>query len=283
MPTATRDEYLELGGIPLATGAWETTDLSDLYDAPEIRARTATVGYRPGVAAYRPIYGSKRLLLPIEFFGDQDSDGNPIADSRAGLQANLDEFKASVIRPLQTDLSGTRLLRHHLPDGTIRSAPAQIRDRLKVSGHGPGGLSGVLDIEIPGGVLNSETEVDETSSTISTPTVIQIPNPGTADQFAVLIDLTGTATSVVIYNETWNGDDELWLQFGGDMEDSAVGTQIDTDAFTAVRNSINVVGLVTSSGHEFWMPLLADGDNDLRVEPTGGNVVVRVRHYPAYA
>jgi hypothetical protein len=94
----------------------------------------------------------------------------------------------------------------------------------------------------------------------------------------MVIELTGTATSVVLTNLTADIDEEVFLEFGGDI---TLDVTLDTGAFTAVRDDVNVVGLVAYSGFERWLPLIP-GNNTIRIEPTGGTATARFVHYPFY-
>jgi hypothetical protein len=284
MPLITQSEYVEIDGTPLATPAWEVTNLAELWDIASILGDTPTVPYRRGVVPFRRALGGKNVDLPITVFGTEDPDGNPYASARAGLEANRDLLIRDVIRPPRVDTAdGTRLLRYHLPSGAIRSGPMLIAGGLRPKPKGPGALEGSITVVLTEGGLRSETEVDVSSSSVPDAGLedVAVPNPGLDYQDALLIDLTGSATYVKLTNLTADPGGDIWLEFAGDIS-LGTGVAIDTKEFTAVRDGVNAVGLIDYSGFERWLPLVPGTDNTIRVEPTGGTVTARFRHFPFY-
>lgn len=285
MATPNRAEYLEVDGLPLATPAWEVTNLEALWQSAGQRGDNDIIPFRRGRRPRRRQTDSLRTTLQMVIEGGVDSDGNPASpgNERDQLQANIDELK-TVLRARQTSDTGVIDAILHTPARALYG-PAQIPTGLRLSGLGPGAVNGNFDIELTDGVLydqGNQVDVTEVNVPDAGSADLPVPNPGTADQFHVLVDLTGTATNVTLTNLTWNPDGDQFLTFGGSLEVSGVGTQIDTEHFTAIRNSASVIGLVSHSGHEFWLPLLARVDNTIRIEPIGGTATVRIRHYPAY-
>lgn len=280
MPTVTMAEHVEIGGLALATPAWQITDLSGLYASGAVRGDGHVIPFHDGRQSYRTRVDAKSVLLPIQVFGHADPDGVAYADRRVGLAANLDQLKR-VLRPVGQPGAGTRTLRHHLPDGTsIRSAGCQVNE-LTLGPAGPYSYTGVLDLTIPGGLLRDETVTTVTSASIAAGATgtLNVPNAGTADQYETVITLTGTATVTRIRSTTWDPTGGTWLEFGGTPN---AGVVIDTGLWTAVRGGVSVIGLVSHSGHERWLPLSAGATNVLEILPTGGTATVKVDHYPAY-
>lgn len=282
MPTViTREEYLEFNGVPLATPGWEITDLSGLWDAPAVRGEDRLVPYHEGVLPLRRWIDMKRAQLPLIVYGDLDHEDAPHVDARAGLLENLDYLKQRVLRPNQSaTITGTRNLKHHLPDGSVREADAIILPPWQPVTVGPHTLRGVLDVLIPGGVMRSGTATNVTSASIpaGTPTAFTVPNPGTADQYDVVIELTGSATQVTLEATTWDPNGDTYLEFNGSL---GTLTTIDTGEFTAVRDGVGVIGLIDHSGHERWLPLVP-GDNTITITAVGGNVVAEFTHFAPY-
>jgi len=269
----TRAEFLEINGVPLATPAWEAEDLSGLYDSPAVRGEDVAVPYHEGQTPLRRINDAKRVQIPVHVFGDLDHEGATHADPLVGLQANMDYLKQA-LRPRQNaTVAGTWPIRHILPDESTRVGdghvippfqPVYLGEMFKL----------IVDLLIPAGVLRA---VDPIVVSGSTPLVV--PNPGTADQYNLVLELTGSATSVRIFNDTWDTSGNTYLEFLGGF---GTGVVIDTGAWTAVRDEVSVVGLLEHAGHERWLPLLAGVDNSLRIEPEGGTATLEVTHYPAY-
>lgn len=284
MATANRTEYLEYDGYPVANHAIEHTNLEALWSPPELRIQDRQVPYHAGDAiSSRPITGPRTDLLNLVLVGATDSDGNANADSRAGLQATRDELLRDVFRPRQNTNDGLVTSRLYLPDGTTRIADAKIVGSSPPTPSGAGALRISLDHLIPAGYWRSETVTTVTSPTVTDGTThdLTVPNAGTADQYGLAINITGGATSTVrLSSLTWDATGDTWLDFNGDVS-PAGGVDIDTDAWTAERDGVSVVGLIDHSGHERWLPLVP-GDNTIRIAPTGGDVTVTVDHYARY-
>ena len=278
----TRAEYVTIDGVPLATPAWEINDLSELWDVADVLGETQPVPYRRGVVPFRRAYGGKSVSFPLTVFGAEDPDGVAYLNARAGLAANRDLLVRDVLRPLQVESGdGTRTLVYHHPDGSTRSGPVLPAGGLRPTPIGPTAFAATLALVLVEGGLRSTVDVDETSASVPAATTgtLTVPNPGTDYQDAAVLTLTGTATAVRITNTTADPDGGVWLEFGGALTG---GVTIDTATFSAVRSAISVVGLVTFSGFERWLPLVP-GDNVLEIEPTGGTATLNVTHRPFYA
>lgn len=276
----TQTEYVEVDGVPLATPAWEVENLEELFGSAEPRGADLVVPYRRGVVPLRRNLGPKPVDLSVVIFGATDPDGVDHPDERAGLLANRDAFLRDVWRPPQVGtVTGTRTLRYHAPDGTTRAGPFTVAGGLKPTAIGPGALRLSLALNLTEAGLRAETPVDVTSAAVpggSSDTLV-VPNPGTDYQDAAVYTLSGAASSVRIINPTVSTD--VWLELGADLTAGAV--VIDAGAFTAIRAGVSVVGLVTHSGFERWLPLIP-GDNALTIEPTGGAATLQAVHYPLY-
>lgn len=281
MAQLTQTEYVEVDGTPLATPAWEVEDLSPLWDAPEIRGGDLVVPYRRGVIPFRRNPAGKPVDLPLAIFGDADPDGAEHATPRVGLQLNRDTFMRDVWRPPQVGtIDGTRTLRYHLPDGSVRSGPCTVSGGLRPTPVGPSTLRVSLALNLTDGGLRDEDPVDVTSDPVGAglDDLLVVPNPGTDYQDRIVYTLTGSASSVRIINQTVSED--VWLEIGADLASGDV--ELDTGTFTATRGgTLNVVGTVSHSGFERWLPLIP-GDNALRIEPTGGTATLQAVHNPFY-
>lgn len=278
MATPNLAEYLEIGGVPLSTPAWEIEDLSPLWDVPEYLGGDQAVPYRRGVVPFRRAWGGKTVDLPFAVWGDYDPDGQPAADARSQLWTNRRELVRTVLRPqLIGTNTGDQVVRYHAPDGSTLAGPGKIVGGLRPTAVGPIAFRGSLALVLSEGGLRSETETDVTSSEVLDAGQLDftVPNPGDDYQDALRIDLTGTASTVKLTNLTADAGGDVFWEFGGSLD---TGVAVDTSTYTAVRDSVSVVGLVTFGGFERWLPLVP-GDNTVRIEPTGGTATVRFRHY----
>jgi hypothetical protein len=272
---ATREEYVEIGGLVLATAAWECVDFSALYDAPPVRGDDVAIPYHEGAQPFRRTIDARRVVLPMVVYGDHEREGDVSTGSRLTLRDNLDALKREVARPGQSG-DGTKLLRHVFSDGEVRQAPCHVIPPLQIGAFSPSSVRCTIDVIIPGGVLRSGVRQDVVSDLASDSLVV--PNGGTGDQFESLVTLAGDATVVTIRNLTWDPSGGTWIRYTGSI---STGVLIDTRDWTVLSGGVNAVGRLTHAGHERWLPLLP-GPNHLEIIATGGNATVRVQHYPAW-
>lgn len=278
MATPEGSVYVTIDGFPLSTPGWRVTDHSSLFDTPDLIGGDLAVPYRRGVLPFRRIAGSKTVELPFIVFGKADGDGAPAVDQAAQMWANRASI-LTAIGPLHiATATGDRMITFHAPDGVTYSGPGKVVGRIDPRHMTPHALKGSIILQLSEGGLRADSTVNVTSASAPAGGSVDlvVPNPGTMWQDSATLTLTGTATQVLLTNLT----DGPTLAFGGNLTGGVV---IDTGAWTAVRNgTVDVVGLVTHSGHPRWMPLRV-GNTTLRVAPTGGTATLNVVHYPFYA
>lgn len=152
MPLITRAEYLEIDGIPLATPAWEITDLSPLWDAANQRGSDRLI---PGADGVLPQPRRKTITvksLPMIIMGDRDQEGDYAGEfARAQLRENVDYLIANVVDPPETS-DGLRFAILHLPDGDEVSGHVHVSG-LQLGMLGPIGLRAILTVSMPDGRL----------------------------------------------------------------------------------------------------------------------------------
>lgn len=152
MPEITEPEWLEIGGVPLATPAWGLTDLAPLRDVPEIRGADKLVSHAAGARARRRRATVTKKAFPIWVAGDFDLDGNAIEDPYEGLDANVDYLNANVLGEVDSD-EGTRAAVWHRRDGSTRSTDLHVLGPVGWRSSSPFVLVGVLRVSIPSGVF----------------------------------------------------------------------------------------------------------------------------------
>jgi hypothetical protein len=268
--TPTFAEHVTLRGTPLSCPAWETTDLASLWSTPDLRGGDVLVPYAPGVRAGRRVVNSRRVAIPLVVFGTTDPDGEPYADARIGLRANLDAL-ALLMRP------GAATLELHMPDGSVRAAEVHPVGAMQVEPMGPTAASVILELLIPSGVWN---DLDPTvaSGSFSSVGVLNVSNPGTADQWRSVITLSGTASSVVLRNTSMPNNPRVTV--AADLDGGTI--TLDTGDYTALQGSTSVAGSLTPVGHRCWLPL-GPGVNHIEVTPAAGTATVSVTHYAPFA
>lgn len=153
MPTITRTEYVEINSVPLATPAWEVTDLSPLWEASPVRGEDRLIPYLQGRQPLQRVIDELRVQVPLVVYGDFDQDGVAIANGRIGLMNNLDYLKNAFMVPNTSSTEGTWPLILHMPDSSTRGADCFVLPPLNYVSVGPITVRCVLDILIPAGEL----------------------------------------------------------------------------------------------------------------------------------
>lgn len=150
-PVVTRAEYLTIDGVPSNTPGWEVTDLSPLWDGPDVKGGDRDL---PGGGAVpyprRPTITVRDL--PIKFFADALYDGTVTGTGRERLRANVAYFRANVVDPKTTG-DGTRTLVLYVPGGSTVSAPVTVISPLQLGPVGPASQRGTLRLSFPQGGL----------------------------------------------------------------------------------------------------------------------------------
>jgi len=143
-------EYLVLDGLPLATPAWYTTEMSDLIGTAEVRGSDILVPFADGVRPQprRPTVSQATVSLAV--VGDTNPDGSAHASVRDGLRANCKALAWLASRN-GVDAAGTRLAELHL-DGETRVGRVHIL-RLRFARESAGYATGQLELSIPAGAL----------------------------------------------------------------------------------------------------------------------------------
>jgi hypothetical protein len=147
----TADEYLEISSVPFATPAWRITDLTSLFDGPDVKGGDRDLPH--GVAVAYPRRATITVVdLPLVVFGASDQDGVAYADAREGLEANIAYLRANVVDPLTTG-DGTRPAVLHQFSGATLSADVTVISPLRLSRFTPVAARGVLRLSIPTGAF----------------------------------------------------------------------------------------------------------------------------------
>lgn len=157
--TITDTEYFEIDGVAFYTrmpnAPWYATDLSPLWDGPDIRGGDLLL---PGASGQRPRPRRPDLTkrnLPLVIVGDHDIDGNAYtsqADVREQLWENVSYLRGHVVDPLTTG-DGTRYLTLFLPNGDMAGGRVTVYSPLNLTARGPAALDAILSVSLPDGAL----------------------------------------------------------------------------------------------------------------------------------
>lgn len=145
MPTViTRDQYLEVNSVPLATPAWRILDLSKLYGL-DVRGSDRLLPGADGLRATRRRIDQRVIGLPFIVIGAADHEGTTNADPYEGLDDNIDYLMTNVVAPTTT----TRTAVWHRANGNVSAAV--FVEGLTPDTWGNGWVRFVLELSIPAG------------------------------------------------------------------------------------------------------------------------------------
>jgi hypothetical protein len=151
--TVTRDWYLELDDVPLATLGWEVMDLSPIFDSPALRGADRVIPRVHGVRAY-PRWRTARLVtLAIDVFGEADEDGVAYDDRLVGMITNLDYLKATIGLGAASD--GTVSAVVYRGDMPSLTGPVHFLGFKGTAAFGDDSLRTTFDLSIPAGQFES--------------------------------------------------------------------------------------------------------------------------------
>lgn len=149
--TITRDEYLQVNGVPLATTAWEATDLSDLRDVA-VRGNDRLVPYKDGVQPLSRVRDALHCLIPIVVVGEKDYDDNDYADPTIGIDTNLDYLRENLFLTSLTG-DGTVPVVWHMRSGAERTTDGMVLPPFNPEADDDRTYSIIMDLLIPSGTF----------------------------------------------------------------------------------------------------------------------------------
>jgi hypothetical protein len=144
-------EYLEIGGVPLATPAWRITSLVPLWAGPDLRGDDVTIEDEPGELAYRQEVHSTSYALPGVVWGRKNREGVAYPDVRTGLHANLAALHTALLIPPMTERGTFDAIWHRVPYAANRTGTVKVLG-MPVREFAPGAIRITLQIKLMGGV-----------------------------------------------------------------------------------------------------------------------------------
>lgn len=147
----TRSSYVSIGGVSLATPAWNSLNDHVLWQGPEVRGSDRLLPGSTGVRPYRRRATVTRYTLELVINGTFKEDGTTYANPAVGLQSNIDYLYANVVAPVATT-SGTRAISMVMPDATTRTGHAHV-EAFQIAPISFKVVRATMDISIPTGRL----------------------------------------------------------------------------------------------------------------------------------
>lgn len=111
----TRDWYLSINDIPLATPSWEVPNLDEILNDPPTRLGSRILPGATGRRYLSDVLDARTAgPFPLDIFGDIDADASAIADPLEGMERHRQYLKAHLGQG--TGLVPIVLHRDDLPD-----------------------------------------------------------------------------------------------------------------------------------------------------------------------
>lgn len=146
------DQYLEIGGVPLSTSAWEVLNIHALMSGPATRGDNLVMPGATGVRAIRHRNTEKTVSLEMAVFGDKAPDGTDHEDPEAGVWANWlalrNQFNALLLDEGRSTTVARLNYRGGFLQGNVQVLGYELGDT-----YNPSTLAVTLDVNILAGML----------------------------------------------------------------------------------------------------------------------------------
>lgn len=146
------NQYLEIGGVPLSTPAWEVLNIHTLMSGPATRGENLVIPGATGIRAIRHRNTEKTVTLQLGIWGDKAPDGTPYTDREAGVWTNWLSLRNQFNALLLDEGASTVLAVLHYRGGTIQGQ-VQVLGYDLGDTYSPFELAATLDVNILAGML----------------------------------------------------------------------------------------------------------------------------------
>lgn len=146
------DQYIDIGGVPLSTPAWEVLNIHVLMSGPGVRGENRVI---PGAAGRRPLRhrpDERTVTLQLAVFGHVDPAGDPITDPQEGVWTNWLALRDQFTALLTTAGDSTVTATLNYAGGTL-SGPVQVLAYELGEPYSTTDLSAILDLNLVTGML----------------------------------------------------------------------------------------------------------------------------------
>lgn len=269
MTTLALPERWTFGGVDLSSYAIIAPNVVGADEFPPIRGDDMQQTGRHGRQWLPKLYDSRRVALTL-FVSSLSAAG--VEGGAAQARTNLDTLYTVLCLGAQATLA--RLM----PDGSTRSADAEcvaVNNFSDPAAHNAFTLTVQFQMADPLWYAASTTGPGS-QSTASSPKDFNFTNAGSAPTQRLVIDFTGPQTNPRLTNQTTGGYVDLAAVVA-----SAKHLIIDTAAYTALNDGVDVVPSLTHGPFTDWMHLV-QGVNALRATNTSAGGSVLVTALPAY-
>lgn len=276
----TTDVYWDINGIPLQTMAYNiSTWGGDLQAPPPLRGGDLTIPYKPGEVFQTRRPSGRSLTFNMWAIG-ADSDGNIPTDA---TMRSMFEFNFKKLRNLFWNQGKQFTITKRWKDygsNTVQTASAR---GVFAGGMAPS-MNGALRATFTAEVYLSDPFFYGPEQTITLPTgqnsIVNATILGDYETTAVTILFNGPRNNMRLTNNS----EGIYVNSTLDLSTGQT-MLIDVNAWTAIKNpgvaDTNVIGSITSFGHEFWF-VLRPGTQNLASSSGTGNGSVVVKYKPRW-
>lgn len=254
-------------GTDLSSYAYMVRAMDGAEDLPDLRGDDVAVPNLPGRRWASKLPDRKRFALILHVTPMNASGGLTEASQARQAQVNLDALRTLFARP------GPRSLIHVLPDGTSRTAQAEVvRFQAITPQAGRHAWAGVVDFQLADPYFYGADVVDSARSIAASPTNFNLVHPGTVRTNDVVLDFTGPISNPRVLQVTTGIYVECLVTVGAGLH-----LIIDCAKFTALNDGVQAIGSIRHSGDFRWL-IIEPGTNALRVTATspGGTLTTTV-------
>lgn len=274
------DVYWDINGIPLQTMAYNiSTWGGDLQAPPPLRGGDLTIPYKPGEVFQTRRPSGRSLTFNMWTIG-ADSDGNIPVDA---TMRSMFEFNFKKLRTLFWNQGKQFTITKRWKDygsNTVKTASAR---GVFAGGMAPS-MNGALRASFTAEVYLSDPFFYGPTETINIPSgqnsIVNTTILGDYETTAVTVLFNGARNNMRLTNLS----EGIYVNSTIDLSTGQT-LLIDVDAWTATKNpgssNVNVIGSVSSFGHEFWF-VLRPGTQSLSVSSGTGSGSAVVQYKPRW-
>jgi hypothetical protein len=242
-------------------------------DLPVLRGGNIPIPNLAGQRWAPKLPDAKRLALALHITDMNASGGLTEPTVFRQAQENLETLRTLFAT------NGEGALVHYLPDGSSRTAQAEVVRFQSVDAlHGRVAFMAIVDFELADPYFYAADVVDSGRSIAASPTDFVLTNPGEARTHRVLFDFTGPISNPRVENLANGVYVECLVTVA-----SATHLLVDCELFTAQNDGVNAIASIRHSGDFRWM-LLEPGAQTLRVTATSpGGTLTTTASAPYHA
>lgn len=151
--TITTTEYLEVNGVPLATPAWQITNLlPEMVSGATLRGSDIVIPHATGVLANKRRITATVKQFHMQIFPFKKWDNTAYTDRLTGLMTNTEYLTANLGLAYATG-DGTVTATWHRQDATTKSASVTVTS-FTTRDLGMAIVEGVLELSVRDGVFS---------------------------------------------------------------------------------------------------------------------------------